>query len=203
MDIFEDYLSWKYENHELIQALVKKKSKTISRFTHVISVVDYLYGQKQKNALTEDEELIFSTGYDYIYDQFQMIGTILDCKFNKNIDEMEKYSKTINLLLYINEFQSEVLNQESVKEQITELNTLEDKVNKELDNKENAVEEDFILLNDITYKIFEKNGIEVHTVDQIFYDIELEYNLVNDNDDDTYNTILTSLIEKNQNKNIN
>ena len=85
-----------------------------------------------------------------------MIGTILDCKFNKNIDEMEKYSKTINLLLYINEFQSEVLNQESVKEQITELNTLEDKVNKELDNKENAVEEDFILLNDITYKIFEK-----------------------------------------------
>ena len=203
MDIFEDYLSWKYENHELIQALVKKKSKTISRFTHVISVVDYLYDQKQKNSLTEDEELIFSTGYDYIYDQFQMIGTILDCKFNKNIDEMEKYSKTINLLLYINEFQSEVLNQESVKEQITELNTLEDKVNKELDNKENAVEEDFILLNDITYKIFEKNGIEVHTVDQIFYDIALEYNLVNDNDDDTYNTILTSLIEKNRNKNIN
>lgn len=203
MDIFEDYLSWKYENHELIQALVKKKSKTISRFTHVISVVDYLYDQKQKNALTDDEELIFSTGYDYIYDQFQMIGTILDCKFNKNIDEMEKYSKTINLLLYINEFQSEVLNQESVKEQITELNTLEDKVNKELDNKENAVEEDFILLNDITYKIFEKNGIEVHTVDQIFYDIALEYNLVNDNDDDTYNTILTSLIEKNRNKNIN
>ena len=203
MDIFEDYLSWKYENHELIQALVKKKSKTISRFTHVISVVDYLYDQKQKNALTEDEELIFSTGYDYIYDQFQMIGTILDCKFNKNIDEMEKYSKTINLLLYINEFRSEVLNQESVKEQITELNTLEDKVNKELDNKENAVEEDFILLNDITYKIFEKNGIEVHTVDQIFYDIALEYNLVNDNDDDTYNTILTSLIEKNRNKNIN
>ena len=203
MDIFEDYLSWKYENHELIKALVKKKSKTISRFTHVISVVDYLYDQKQKNALTEDEELIFSTGYDYIYDQFQMIGTILDCKFNKNIDEMEKYSKTINLLLYINEFQSEVLNQESVKEQITELNTLEDKVNKELDNKENAVEEDFILLNDITYKIFEKNGIEVHTVDQIFYDIALEYNLVNDNDDDTYNTILTSLIEKNRNKNIN
>lgn len=203
MDIFEDYLSWKYENHELIQALVKKKSKTISRFTHVISVVDYLYDQKQKKALTEDEEFIFSTGYDYIYDQFQMIGTILDCKFNKNIDEMEKYSKTINLLLYINEFQSEVLNQESVKEQITELNTLEDKVNKELDNKENAVEEDFILLNDITYKIFEKNGIEVHTVDQIFYDIALEYNLVNDNDDDTYNTILTSLIEKNRNKNIN
>ena len=147
MDIFEDYLNWKYENHELIKALVKKRSKTISRFTHVISVVDYLY--EKKNSLTEDEQLIFSTGFDYIYDQFQMIGTILDCKFNKNVDEMEKYSKTINLLLYINEFKSEILNQDSIKDQISELNRLEDKVNKELDNKEDSSEEDYILLNDI------------------------------------------------------
>ncbi len=198
MDIFEDYLNWKYENHELIKALVKKRSKTISRFTHVISVVDYLY--EKKNSLTEDEQLIFSTGFDYIYDQFQMIGTILDCKFNKNVDEMEKYSKTINLLLYINEFKSEILNQDSIKDQISELNRLEDKVNKELDNKEDSSEEDYILLNDISYKIFEKNGIELHTVDQIFYDIALEYDLVSDDDESNYNSILTSLIMKNRNK---
>ena len=198
MDIFEDYLNWKYENHELIKALVKKRSKTISRFTHVISVVDYLY--EKKNSLTEDEQLIFSTGFDYIYDQFQMIGTILDCKINKNVDEMEKYSKTINLLLYINEFKSEILNQDSIKDQISELNRLEDKVNKELDNKEDSSEEDYILLNDISYKIFEKNGIELHTVDQIFYDIALEYDLVSDDDESNYNSILTSLIMKNRNK---
>lgn len=198
MDIFEDYLNWKYENHELIQALVKKRSKTITRFTHVISVVDYLYDHR--NILTEDEKLIFSTGYDYIYDQFQMIGTILDCKFKKNIDEMEKYANTINLLLYINEFKSEVINQANIKDQLSELNSLEDKVNKELDNKEDSFEEDYILLNDISYKIFERNGIELHTVDQIFYDIALEYDLVNDDDEATYNSILTSLIMKNRNK---
>lgn len=198
MDIFEDYLNWKYENHELIQALVKKRSKTITRFTHVISVVDYLYDHR--NILTEDEKLIFSTGYDYIYDQFQMIGTILDCKFKKNIDEMEKYANTINLLLYINEFKSEVINQANIKDQLSELNSLEDKVNKELDNKEDSFEEDYILLNDISYKIFERNGIELHTVDQIFYDIALEYDLVNEDDEATYNSILTSLIMKNRNK---
>ncbi len=200
MDIFEDYLNWKYENHELIHDLVKSRSNTISRFTHVISVVDYLYDKKQKVALSEDEILIFSTGYDYIFDQFEMIKSILDLKFNKNIEEMEKYSKTINLLLYITEFQGEIANNNKIKNQINQLNSLEDRINQKLDNKINADEEDFILLNDITFNIFEKNGIEIHTVDSIFYDIAVEYDLVNDNDDDTYNEILNKLIKKNRKK---
>ena len=200
MDIFEDYLNWKYENHELIHDLVKSRSNTISRFTHVISVVDYLYDKKQKVALSEDEILIFSTGYDYIFDQFEMIKSILDLKFNKNIEEMEKYSKTINLLLYITEFQGEIANDNRIKNQINQLNSLYDRINQKLDNKINADEEDFILLNDITYNIFEKNGIEIHTVDSIFYDIAVEYDLVNDNDDDTYNEILNKLIKKNRKK---
>lgn len=200
MDIFEDYLNWKYENHELIHDLVKSRSNTISRFTHVISVVDYLYDKKQKVALSEDEILIFSTGYDYIFDQFEMIKSILDLKFNKNIEEMEKYSKTINLLLYITEFQGEIANDNRIKNQINQLNSLEDRINQKLDNKINADEEDFILLNDITFNIFEKNGIEIHTVDSIFYDIAVEYDLVNDNDDDTYNEILNKLIKKNRKK---
>ena len=200
MDIFEDYLNWKYENHELIHDLVKSRSNTISRFTHVISVVDYLYDKKQKVALSEDEILIFSTGYDYIFDQFEMIKSILDLKFNKNIEEMEKYSKTINLLLYITEFQGEIANDNRIKNQINQLNSLYDRINQKLDNKINADEEDFILLNDITFNIFEKNGIDIHTVDSIFYDIAVEYDLVNDNDDDTYNEILNKLIKKNRKK---
>lgn len=200
MDIFEDYLNWKYENHELIHDLVKSRSNTISRFTHVITVVDYLYDKKQNNTLSDDEILIFSTGFDYIFDQFEMIKSILDMKFNKNIEEMEKYSKTINLLLYINEFQGEIANNNLIKNQINQLNSLEDKINQKLDNKLNAEEEDFILLNDITFNIFEKNGIEIHTVDSIFYDIALEYDLVKDDEDATYNEILNQLIEKNRKK---
>ena len=200
MDIFEDYLNWKYENHELIHDLVKTRSNTISRFTHVISVVDYLYDKKQKDALSEDEILIFSTGFDYIFDQFEIIKSILDLKFNKNIKEMEKYSKTINLLLYINEFQGEIDNNNKIKNQIDQLNLLDDRINQKLDNKINADEADFILLNDITYNIFEKNGIDIHTVDSIFYDIAIEYGLVNENEDDTYNEILNKLIEKNRKK---
>ena len=72
-DIFDDYAAFKAENDKLINTLVKNKSKTISRFTPVIAVVDYLYCTHcSGNNLSEDELLIFSTGFDYIYDQFDL-----------------------------------------------------------------------------------------------------------------------------------
>ena len=111
MDIYTDYANWKLENYDLIESLVKNKSKAIARFTSVIAVVDYLYDKYvEEKKLNEDLELIFSSGFDYIYDQFLMIETLLEKNFNNDINELEKYSKTINLLLYINDFQNEALN---------------------------------------------------------------------------------------------
>ena len=107
---------------------------------------------------------------------------------------MEKYSKTINLLLYINEFQSEALEYENID--ITPLDDLEDKVNKCLDKKENAPDEYFQILNEVNESIFEKNNIEVHTMDQIFYEIAIEYGIYKENDYDLYNEILNRQIEK-------
>ena len=109
MDIYEDYASWKKENSHLIQTLVNKKSKAIVRFSCVIAVVDYLYHTHEDGKkLSEDEEVIFSTGFDYIYDSFMMIDNILQSDFNGDIDLMETCSQTINLLLYINDFESEI-----------------------------------------------------------------------------------------------
>ncbi|MGM9969955.1 MAG: hypothetical protein ACI35S_06130 [Anaeroplasma sp.] len=199
MDIFEDYEAWKAENLNLITTLVKKQSNTISRFTAVIAVVDYLYYENKKRKLSDDEELIFSTGFDYIYDQFHYIATLLEMNFDNNIDEMEKYSQTINLLLYINEFQSEVLNLQDIKKDIKLLDDLEQKVNVYLENKENAPDEFFALLDDITNKIFEQNNIEIQTVEQIFYEIAIEYGIYPDNEFDIYNNIINQQISKTRN----
>ena len=68
MDILDDYVNWKLENHDLLHNLVQNKSKTISRFTSVIVVVDYLYEESLKRKLTEDETLFFTMGFDYIHD---------------------------------------------------------------------------------------------------------------------------------------
>lgn len=178
--IFTDYEAWKRENNELITTLVKKQSKTIQRFSPVLAVVDYLYEQNQKGTLSEDEELIFSTGFDYIYDQFQIIQSLLEDNFNNDYDEMEKYGQTINLLLYINDFEAELKVNDNLKKDIKKLTDLEDKVNSYLDKKENAPDEYFALLDDITYSIFTKNNIEIHTVDQIFYEIAIEYGIYTD-----------------------
>ena len=195
MDIYTDYANWKFENFDFINNLVKNKSKSISRISSVIAVVDYLYEKYVENKkLTEDEEIFFSTGFDYIYDQFYLLKTLFELKFNNSFKEMEKYSKTINLLLYINEFQSEALEYENID--ITPLDDLEDKVNKCLDKKENVPDEYFQILNEVNESIFEKNNIEVHTMDQIFYEIAIEYGIYKENDYDLYNEILNRQIEK-------
>lgn len=201
MDIYTDYGNWKFENHEFINELVKNKSKTISRFTPVIAVVDYLYDKVvDKKSLSEDEEVIFSTGFDYIYDQFHLIKTLLELKFNNNYKELEKYAQTINLLLYINDFQSESLNYPNLKDDIKLLDDLEDKVNKCLDNKENAPDAYFQILNETTEALFNQNNIEVHTIDQIFYEIALEYEIYEDEDFDIYNAVLNKQIDKTRSK---
>ena len=197
--IFEDYISWKKENYELISSLVKNRSKTIQRFSPVIAVVDYLSEMNQKEDLSEDEQLIFSTGFDYIYDQFQIIQTLLENSFDNNVKEMEKYGQTINLLLYINDFKAEINNNNIVDKDVEKLNQLNDKVYDYLDKKENAPDEYFQLLNDITSSIFDKNNIELQTIDQIFYEIALEYNIYDDNDFNAFNYFLNKTIEKNKN----
>lgn len=184
--IFEDYEAWKRENSNLINTLVKNNSKTIARFTPVLAVVDYLYEQNKKDTLSNDEEVIFSTGFDYIYDQFQIIESLLEDTFNNDFKEMEKCGQTINLLLYINDFEAELKLNEKLKKDIKKLNDLEDKINSYLEKKENAPDEYFQVLDDITYSIFTKNDMDFHTVDQIFYEIAVEYGIFVDDEDSNF-----------------
>ena len=72
---------------------------------------------------------------------------------------------------------------------------LEEAVTEYIDKKENAPDEYFLVLDDITNKIFEQNNIEVQTVDQIFYEIALEYQIYSDEDDeDVFNTVISNKI---------
>lgn len=200
MDIFEDYNTWKGENIDLITKLVKNHSKTIIRFNPVFAVVDYLYYENKKRKLSEDEKLIFSTGFDYVYDNISTISSILNSTFNNNYEEMEKCSQTINLLLYIMDFEAELNNQANLKKHINKLNDLESKVNNYLEKKENAPDEYFQILDDIINDINDVLNEEIHTVDQIFYEIALEYNIYkDDNDFDLFNDIINKQIEKMKN----
>ncbi len=200
MNIFNDYESWKKENQEFIYQLVKSKSKTISRFTSVIAVVDYLYEKHLHTPnLSEEEEIFFSTGFDYIYDNFYTIKTILDYKFNNDFVEMEKYAKTINLLLYVHEFQSELLNQELRSDDLNRLDDFEEKVSAHLDRKENIPDAYFPMLDDIVTPIFQKLQIEFQPIESIFYEVALEFGIYKNNEQDIYNAIFH--LQKNKGSN--
>lgn len=193
--IFDDYISWKKENRELITSLVKKQSKTIRRFSPVIAVVDYLNDENEKRKLSEDELLIFSDGFDYIHDQFIIIQSILETTFNNDISEMEKCSQTINLLLYVQDFEAEIDTAKN-KAEGNKLSELEQNITNFLEKKENAPDEYFLLLDDIIAKIQEKSNVEIHTIDQIFYEIAIEYEIYDEDDYNVYNDILNKQIEK-------
>ncbi|MBQ9899947.1 MAG: hypothetical protein IJM36_02330 [Acholeplasmatales bacterium] len=197
--IFDDYAAWKKENHDLIYSLVNNKSKIIQRFSSVIAVVDYLYDYHLDNNLSEDEELIFSSGYDYIYDQFQLIETLLENNYNNDVKKMEKYGQTINLLLYINDFKLEIANSNLKGKEVNQLNDLNDKVYEYIEKNENAPDEYFQVLNDLTSSLFEKNDIEIQTIDQIFYEIAIEYDIYDENEYNIYNYFLNKEIEKRKN----
>ena len=68
MDIYTDYANWKFENHEFIHNLVERKSVTISRFTSVIVVVDYLYDKYTKKNKNEQK---FSTNVKHSISQIK------------------------------------------------------------------------------------------------------------------------------------
>ena len=112
MDIFTDYANWKIEKYDLITTLKEIDSLIIIRYLNVLAVLDYLYDivVEKKRKLTEDEEYIFSIGFEYLDNNFITIEELLRTYFNNNFKEMEQCSKTINLLLYTLDFEEELYN---------------------------------------------------------------------------------------------
>ena len=196
IDIFEDYEAFKHENYELISTLVKNDSKIISRFSPVLMVVDYLSSEYKKRKLTDDEELFFSTGFDYIYDNFHLINSLYEFTFKKSIKAMESCAKTINLLLYVNEFIDEAKSNNLSDNDIKPLLEFKGKLIETIDKNKNIEDEYFVYVNELVDNLFQSKNIELHTIDEIYYEIAQEYGIYDDNDLNIYNEILNVQIAK-------
>jgi len=197
-DIYEDYEAFKHENYDLISTLVKHDSKIISRFSPVLMVVDYLSIEHKKRKLTDDEYIFFSTGFDYIYDNFHLINTLFEFTFKKDMKEMEKLAKTINLLLYVNEFIDEAKTNELTDNDIKPLLEFKGKLIETIDKHKNIEDEYFVYVNELVDNLFAAHNIELHTIDEIYYEIAQEYDIYQEDDLTIYNDILNAQIAKNR-----
>ena len=184
MDIISDYANWKFENYTLIDTLVKNKSIIIKRFEHTIAICDYYYNKvtNEKYSLSRDEEVIFDTAFNYMHDHFETISLLLKQNFNSHIDEMEKCAKTINLLLYINDFQAELSNSApNDSDSMNKLNDLESRVLGYIETRTNAPDEMFQLLSDVVDFLF-CDGYE--GVNEILYEVAEHLGITPDEDDE-------------------
>lgn len=182
MDVYSDYGNWKFENFTLIDELVKLNSSIISRFLHVINVTDHFYNKRLElnKDLPNEEEIIFETGFNYIHDHFNTVQMIKKNIFNNNVKELNKYAKTVNLLLYTNDFQNELMNTyPDEKESIRKLADFEERTLKYLESKTEAPDTMFALLSDLTNSIFD----DYYSVNEIIYDVAIELGLAPDEED--------------------
>ena len=184
-----DYASFKKTNEKLINYLVNKKSKIIARFSYVLMVVDYLFDQVvyEKKKLSIEEEECFEVGYQYIFDRFNTITLIAEHVFDNNYDAMEHYAKSINLLLYIIDFEDEIdsLDGDHKKEHKT-FADLEDNVMKMIEAKQQVPDEYYALVDDISLQVFDGLGINYYGITDIFYDVAIELGLIEEDDEDYY-----------------
>ena len=184
-----DYASFKKTNEKLINYLVSKKSKIIARFSYVLMVVDYLFDQVvyEKKKLNVEEEECFEVGYQYIFDRFNTITLIAEHVFNNNYDAMEHFAKSINLLLYIIDFEDEIDSLDGDhKNEHKKFADLEDSVMQMIENKVQVPDEMFALVDDTSFSVFTSLGVEYYGITDIFYDVAIEMNLVQEDDDDYY-----------------
>lgn len=184
-----DYASFKKSNEKLLEYLLSKNSLIIARFKYVLLVVDYLFEKAVKDSkkLSLDEEEMFEVGYQYLFDRFNTINLLREHTFNNNLDEMEKLAKSINLLFYIEDFIDEIDSLDGEhKTEHEKFADLENSVIEFIEEKRQVPDELFALVDDISLNIFTGLGHDYYSITDIYYDIAVELELIDEDDLDYY-----------------
>lgn len=175
MNNFEDYRSYKDEHIELIDELLEIKSKIISRFTHVLAICEYISALNE-DELSDDLINIFDVAFEYLSRQIDTIETIYKKDYRNNLDAFNGASRTINLLLHIDDFLKEYETLDNFNEEgKEELSKLYDDVLEEAEKGKDIDDIYFGILNDLVYKLFPQ---DYRSINDILYDIAIELDLV-------------------------
>ena len=186
MDIYTDYEHWKVEHLDLLNTLINNDSDIMKRIINVYNVLEHLYNDLVMHDidLSEYEEYIFESGFNYLHDHIMTVETLLDSTFNKNILALEKCAKTVNLLLYVNDFEDELLNAtDDFSKDMKELEDFEGKILQALEKHQNVEDATFVMLDEITIPMFKRHNLEINPVESIFYEIADTYNLIEEKED--------------------
>lgn len=122
---------------EIITALKDSNSPVLSVLHDVIRVTDYIYQQySKKKQIDEDMEEIFSLGYGYLSNTLTDIKMYYEEYFNKDIDQLNRFSTLIIDLILLDDFKSFLdVNERLDEDTSKEIDELMNKLDVYLDNK--------------------------------------------------------------------
>jgi len=178
--VYHEYANWKMEHHDLLKYLIERNSDLMIRFKHVIDVIDYLYDKLIDDpTYSEEEDQIFETGFYYMVDQIEEIDQLLKKTYQNNLEDLDKKSKDVNLLLTTIDFQNELLGLETFDDKdMNVLVSFEEKVKKLLEDKKEIPKEMYEELDQLSYELFKKLDVEYYPINHIFLEIADELGIL-------------------------
>ncbi len=151
MNNISDYKSWLIEEKDILDEY--KKTYIYDRYEVIFEVLDNL---SKNDKLDDDFEVIFEMGFQFIENQISSLKIWAKTFYNNDYKLFFKNSKTILLMIYINENLNEF---ENVKD-LDKIKMLEEDVFTALKSKNTVSDELYdIVLKEIN-KIYVKNKIE-------------------------------------------
>lgn len=176
--VFHDYANFKLDNESLIKELKKVESEVLERFEHVIDVADYYYDKLiDDKDFSEEDHHVFTIAFMYLEEQVEQVKELLKTVYNNKVAELEKHAKEVNLLLNTFDFQTEVLNNEfEDDDDVKVLLEFDKDIFDYLTKYMEVPVEKYNQLDELTYRIFNKNNRNYYSINSIFYEIadELE-----------------------------
>lgn len=177
----KDYLSYVSSNKDLLVLLENNNSILYYHLKDVLYVCNYIadfFKKNKKNESINDLEIIFDTGFKYLYEQLEQIKLYYEKYFNKDYFLFKHYEALINYALYIDDF-TECL---SEKNHLTShrkniLSTLAKDIDKLIIEKGSWNDLDIDNFNQIINSCLPKN-FEAITTEDIFASIAEEIEII-------------------------
>lgn len=138
--IFTDFQHYIEENKELIDYLEEHESLLDEFVSPIIKALNYLNKLQKKNnqGLAEDDQAIFSYGFDYLFENIEQIKLYIH-QFHGSFELLEKKSPYIKIIFQLEELKVELEKMEEepkVKSSLTLIQDLLDYFEGVIDSEE-------------------------------------------------------------------
>lgn len=118
-----DYLSWYKQNEDFFAILFCEDSLIFNHLHDIIKVLNHI---SKLDKVDNDLDIIYDTGFSYIYNKVRDIKYYLETYFQNNLQKFLKYETLINYSLYLDDLCDTLIEQKQfngeIKEGISEIN---------------------------------------------------------------------------------